>query len=280
MIEPKRLAKRVLLIGWDAADWKLIDKYLAEGAMPNMRRFLDRGARGNLATLKPILSPMLWNSIGTGKRAYKHGIHGFTEPMPDGKGVRPSSSTTRKCKALWNILTQEGMTTNVVSWFVGHPAEPINGICISDLFQKVPLDKKNPQHCSLPSLPDGCIFPGSQREKLSNLRVHPLEVTAEAIKFFIPQATKIDQEKDPRLQVFAKLYAEMLSVHNAATYAIQQNDWDFMGVYYDSIDHFGHGFMEYHPPRMAHVSEKDFKIYRDVIAACYKFHDLMLHDLT
>ena len=100
MTDSSRLAKRVLLIGWDAADWKLIDKYIAEGSMPHMKQFLERGSRGNLATLQPVLSPMLWNSIGTGKRSYKHGIHGFTEPMPDGKGIRPSSSTTRKCKAL------------------------------------------------------------------------------------------------------------------------------------------------------------------------------------
>ena len=153
MPDSTRLAKRVLLIGWDAADWKLIDKYVAEGAMPNMKQFLERGSRGNLATLKPVLSPMLWNSIGTGKRPYKHGIHGFTEPMPDGKGVRASSSTTRKCKAIWNILTQKGMTANVVSWFVGHPAEPINGICISEMFGKVPIDKKDPQSPALPPLP-------------------------------------------------------------------------------------------------------------------------------
>ena len=276
MSESPRLAKRVLLIGWDAADWKLIDKYMAEGAMPHMRQFLERGSRGNLATLKPILSPMLWNSIGTGKRPYKHGIHGFTEPMPDGKGVRPSTSTTRKCKALWNILTQEGMTANVVSWFVSHPAEPINGICVSEMFSKVPIDKEDPQSTTLPPLPADCVHPESLREAMAELRIHPGELTEEEILLFIPNAAKIDQTKDQRLTMFARLFAEMASVHNAATFAMEQNDWDFMGVYYDAIDHFGHGFMEYHPPRMEHVSEEDFEIYQEVMAGCYKFHDLIL----
>jgi len=276
MADSARLAKRVLLIGWDAADWKLIDKYMAEGAMPFMQQFLERGSRGNLATLKPVLSPMLWNSIGTGKRAYKHGIYGFTEPMPDGKGVRPSTSTTRKCKALWNIATQQGMTANVVSWFVGHPAEPINGICVSEMFQKVALDKTDPQSTKLPPLAEGCVHPESRREELGELRVHPAELTEEVIKLFIPNAAKIDQQKDGRLTMFAKLFAEMAGVHNAATHVIEQNDWDFMGVYYDSIDHFGHAFMEYHPPRMEHIKEEDFEIYQDVMAGCYKFHDLIL----
>lgn len=276
MADSTRLAKRVMLIGWDAADWKLIDHYMAEGAMPHLRQFLERGSRGNLATLKPVLSPMLWNSIGTGKRPYKHGILGFTEPLPDGKGVRPSTSTTRKCKALWSILTQQGLTSNVVSWFVGHPAEPINGICVSEMFQKVALDKKPPQSNALPALPDGCVHPESLSEEMGELRVHPAELTEDVIKLFIPNAAKIDQEKDRRLTMFAKLFAEMASVHNAATHVIEQNDWDFMGVYYDSIDHFGHAFMEYHPPRMEHVSEQDFEIYRDVMAGCYKFHDLIL----
>ena len=276
MTTSSRLAKRVLLIGWDAADWKLIDKYMAEGSMPYMKQFLERGSRGNLATLQPVLSPMLWNSIGTGKRSYKHGIHGFTEPMPDGKGIRPSSSTTRKCKALWNICTQEGMTSNVVSWFVGHPAEPIKGVCVSEMFRSVPIDKKDPQSTELPELPPQSVHPESMREALSDLRLHPGELTEAEILPFIPNAAKIDQSKDRRLQSFAKLFSEMINTHNAATHLMENTDWDFMGVYLDAIDHFGHGFMEYHPPRMEHISEADFEIYQDIIAGVYKFHDLML----
>ncbi|MHC5024942.1 MAG: tetratricopeptide repeat protein, partial [Planctomycetota bacterium] len=99
---------------------------------------------------------------------------------------------------------------------------------------------------------------------------------AEEILPFIPHAARIDQDEDMRLTVFARLFSEMVSVHNAATYVIEQNDWDFMGVYLDSIDHFGHAFMEYHPPRMEHVKEDDFEIYGPVMEGCYRFHDLML----
>ena len=78
---------KVLLIGWDAADWKIINPLMNAGEMPNLQSLVDRGVIGNLATLQPILSPMLWTSIATGKRAHKHGIHGFSEPNEDGTGV-------------------------------------------------------------------------------------------------------------------------------------------------------------------------------------------------
>src|SRR5213592_1534045 len=74
--------RRVLLIGWDAADWEHITPLLEEGLMPTLDALINRGVMGNLATLQPILSPMLWNSIATGKFADKHGIHGFIEPDP------------------------------------------------------------------------------------------------------------------------------------------------------------------------------------------------------
>jgi len=38
----------------------------------------------------------------------------------------------------------------------------------------------------------------------------------------------------------------------------------------------GHAFMQYHPPRMEHVSQEDFEIYKDVVTGCYRFHDLIL----
>src|SRR5215204_4337984 len=102
----KRLANKVVLIGWDAADWQVIDRLLEEGKMPTLASVVEQGVMGNLSTLRPVLSPMLWNSIGTGKRADKHGIHGFIEPNPDNSGIRRVSSTSRKTKALWNILSQ------------------------------------------------------------------------------------------------------------------------------------------------------------------------------
>ena len=127
-------AKRVLLIGWDAADWAFLTPLLDGGKMPNLQRLIETGTSGRIATLQPILSPILWTSIATGKRGDKHGVLSFIEPTPDGKGVRPVSSYSRRAKALWNILSQLGRRSIVVNWFASHPAERINGAVVSNRF--------------------------------------------------------------------------------------------------------------------------------------------------
>ena len=271
---PEPLAKKVLLIGWDAADWKLAAPLMDQGLMPTLNDFVNHGVMGNLATLRPILSPLLWNSIATGMRADKHGIHGFMEPDPHAGGVRPVSSTSRKVKAIWNILTQKGYKTHVLGWFAGHPAEPINGISVSDLYPypQAPLDKPWP-------LPPGTVHPESLRDTFAELRMHPEEVTAAAIMPWIPKAAEIDQKKDKGLASFATVLAENLSIHNAATWILHTQPWDFMAVYYNGIDHFCHGFMHFHPPRMEGVPEDKFEIYKDVVNNAYRFHDMCLHTL-
>ena len=272
MTEP--LAKKVLLIGWDAADWKVINPLLDQGLMPTLDDFINHGVMGNLATLRPILSPMLWNSIATGKRPDKHGILGFMEPDPQTGGVRPVTSTSRKVKAVWNILTQRGYKTHALGWFAGHPAEPINGVCVSDLYPyaTAPLEQEWP-------LPPGAVYPESLRETFASLRMHPAEVTEAAILPWIPRAAELDQEKDKRLHSFSKILAENCSIHNAATWILQNQAWDFMAVYYNGIDHFCHGFMHFHPPRMEGVPEDKFEVYKDVVNGAYRFHDMMLQTL-
>ena len=271
---PAPLAKKVLLIGWDAADWKVINPLLDQGLMPTLDGFINHGVMGNLATLRPILSPMLWNSIATGKRANKHGIHGFMEPDTQNGGIRPVSSTSRKVKAIWNILTQRGYKTHVLGWFAGHPAEPINGVSVSDLYPyaTAPPDKPWP-------LPPGAVHPESLRDTFAELRMHPGDVTEAAILPWIPRAAEIDQEKDKGLMSFAKILSENCSIHNAATWILQNEPWDFMAVYYNGIDHFCHGFMHYHPPRMEGIPEDRYEIYKDVVNGAYRFHDMMLETL-
>ena len=217
---------------------------------------------------------MLWNSIATGKRANKHGIHGFMEPDTQNGGIRPVSSTSRKVKAIWNILTQRGFKTHVLGWFAGHPAEPINGISVSDLYPyaTAPPDQPWP-------LPPGAVHPERLRDTFAELRMHPGDVTEAAILPWIPCAGEIDQEKDKGLMSFAKILAENCSIHNAATWILQNEPWDFLAVYYNGIDHFCHGFMHYHPPRMEGVPEDRYEIYKDVVNGAYRFHDMMLETL-
>jgi tetratricopeptide (TPR) repeat protein len=272
---PEKLAKKVLLIGWDAADWKIINPLLDQGRMPALEDLVNHGVIGNLATLHPVLSPMLWNSIATGMRPDKHGILGFMEPDPQTGSVRPVTSTSRKVKAIWNILTQCGYKTHVVGWFAGHPAEPINGISVSDLYPYAvaPLEKPWP-------LPPGAVHPESLRETFARLRMHPGEVTQAAILPMIPRAPEIDQEKDKRLGAYAKVLSENCSIHNAATWILRNEPWDFLAVYYNAIDHFCHGFMQFHPPRMEGIPEDQFEIYKDVVNGSYRFHDMMLQTLV
>lgn len=239
--------------------------------MPNLARLIAEGLRGNIATLYPVLSPMLWTSIATGKRAYKHGIHGFSEPLPDGSGVQPITLLSRRTKAVWNILNQTGHRSLVVGWWPSHPAEPINGVMVSNHFDR-PAGTPDQR----PSLPRGTIHPAALTESLADLRVNPLEMTGDFIRMFVPDYDKVDQSKDKRLHTLGKIIAETMSIHAVATELLETQEWDFAGIYYSGLDHFGHAFMSYHPPRLPHVSEPDFEIYQHVIANAYRYHDAML----
>jgi predicted AlkP superfamily phosphohydrolase/phosphomutase len=266
---------KVLLVGWDAADWRVIRPLLAEGKMPVLQQLLSRGVSGNLATLEPPYSPMLWTSIATGKRPQKHGIHGFAEPDPENGGVRPITNLSRKTKALWNILAQNGKRSLVVGWWPSHPAEPIPGVMVSNRFQRAPhSDPAQPW----PLIP-GTIHPAGLAAELAELRVHPAELGAADLLPFIPRAAEIDQEKDVRLRNFARILADISGIQAAATHLLATQEWDFAGIYFDGIDHFGHGFMRYHPPRREGVDERDFELYRHVVEGAYRFHDMMLGGL-
>ena len=261
--------RKVLLIGWDAADWKIINKLIDQGLMPSMKQLVENGVMGNLATLDPPFSPMLWTSIATGVRPDKHGILGFSEPTPDKIGVQPVSSTSRKVKAIWNILTQKGYKTHSVGWWPSHPAEPINGIMISNHYQKISEQKIHP-------LQNGVVHPPELSQLFAHFRIHPSELTHEHLLPFVPNAKEIDQDQDKRLYQVAKNIAECSSIHAATTWIAENQEWDFLAMYLDTIDHFCHGFMNYHPPKMSNISNKDFEIYKDVITAAYRYHDMML----
>ena len=264
-------SKKVMLIGWDAADWKVIHPLMDEGLMPNVKRMIEGGTMGNMRTLSPVLSPMLWTSIATGMRPFKHGIYGFTEPTADQKSVQPMTNSSRKVKSIWNILNQNDMESIVVGWWPSHPAEPIDGCMVSDFYCKAPKKPGDPWNL-LPKT----IHPQERFQEVAEMRIHPQELTAQDLVAFVPHIQEVDQQVDSRLSMVMKILAECTSVHGAATHLLETQPWDFAAIYYDAIDHFCHGFMKYHPPQREAVSDQDFKLYQNVVRTGYIYHDMML----
>lgn len=272
--------KRLLLIGWDSADWKIIHPLLDEGKLPGVQQLVEGGISGNLATLEPQLSPMLWTSIATGKMSYHHGVQGFTEVDPVSGGIVPVSAASRKCRTVWEMLGEKGLKSHVVGWFATQGERDLNGKMVSNMFSHLKGVQQEQAPADWPPPMPGTYWPENLGGEMNELRVSPLEITGDIIRAFVPNAHLVDQQTDRRLHELAEKLAEAYSVQSAATYLMETDpDWDFMAVYFRAVDEISHLFMPYHPPRMEGIPEADFEMYKDVVNGIYRTHDMMLQRL-
>ena len=127
---------KVLIIGVDGVSLNLLEPYAKAGVVPNMARLLEEGARGELSSIWPLRTPQVWTSAVTGKYPGQHGIwdhlsNTYFNP-PEFRTKRKSRITTehRKSKALWNMLSERGLSTVSVGWMATWPAEKVDGSVI------------------------------------------------------------------------------------------------------------------------------------------------------
>src|SRR5262249_45163027 len=118
--------------GLDGADWDFALPMIERGELPNLARLRREGASGKILTGNPPLSPLLWTTVATGKSPDLHGITDFLV-MDSARGqLTPITSDFRKVKAMWNIASDAGLTSEFVAWWATWPAESIRGIMVSD----------------------------------------------------------------------------------------------------------------------------------------------------
>jgi Flp pilus assembly protein TadD len=269
------MATRLLIVGWDAADWQRLDPLLITGRMPRLAQVLARGVRSDLATLQPILSPLLWTSVATGKTADHHGILNFLEPRPTGDGVRIAASTSRQTKALWNILSQSERMVHVVGWYASHPAEPVRGICVSNMLQEGAPARSTDAW----PLPEGVVHPAHHAAAIADCRRHPDSIGIDELARYIPDLRSLRSD-DPRPRQLAAQLARMHAVHQAALATLRTEPaWNAAMVFYETIDTVGHHFMQFVPPRMRHVTAAEMRAFSGVMDRIYETHDRMLGEL-
>lgn len=117
----KALADKVLVLGIDGMDPKLTQKFMDEGYMPNVQKFITKGSAENKLHMIggfPTVTPPMWTTLATGTNPSTHGITEYYAKHPEKLDVIIYNFDSTKCKAepLWNATAEAGKKTLVWHW--------------------------------------------------------------------------------------------------------------------------------------------------------------------
>lgn len=292
--EARRLARppraRLLIVGWDGADWEVIRPLLAGGRLPNLARLVREGAHARLRSIDPMFSPLLWTTVATGKPPSEHGVADFLVRDPATGERRPITSDFRRVKALWNILPEFDIPSGWISWWASYPAEPTLGIVVTNLVASAVV-RSGPEACAGRR---DLAHPADYLAKRSSLLVAPSDLSWEEINRLFPltrdefaraqtrapvDAPDPDSKEPPDPVVFTvKLLCAMRTYHNLALDMIRQG-LPVVAVYYEGVDMMGHRFQHYMPPKMAMASDAEYSRFQRAVTAYYELQDEMLGEL-
>ena len=148
---------RFVILGLDGMDYRLTQKFMAEGKLPNLAALRDRGCFKPLATTVPPISPVAWSSFQTGVNPGKHNIFDFLtpdrrtyEPKLSSTDIRPASRSIgfgkfqlplgkaqirllRKSAPFWHVLGKHGIFSSVLRVPITFPPEKLRGVLLSGM---------------------------------------------------------------------------------------------------------------------------------------------------
>jgi predicted AlkP superfamily phosphohydrolase/phosphomutase len=126
------VGRKLLIIGWDGADWEIIDDLIARGLMKNCEELLGRGARAKLASTVPSHSWAAWSTFLTGRNPGGHGVFDFVERRPREPDKRvPVTSASIKAPTFLEMLSNADYELRAANIPVTYPPIPIRGRMIS-----------------------------------------------------------------------------------------------------------------------------------------------------
>lgn len=283
MNQETRKRRRIVLLGFDAATWNVIDPMIARGELPHFQAVIERGARANLHSLESPVSPRVWTSIVTGKTEDKHGIMDFY-----------SNRSHLKSKRIWDIYNEKGLTASIFYWFVTWPPQKEIKGCMVPGF--LAMDSQ--------TVPEGLSFlkelEMNEKSKIVEQQkgkgaFHDLQLVTRALQYGVRPMTllralsfKLEQKfkSYSELDVFEKVQRLKLYLYrDVFRFMFKHQPSDFSAILYPQADQIGHKYWAYYEPDKyekqvgVKVSEGDRKKYGDVIPKIYREMDKIVGDL-
>jgi predicted AlkP superfamily phosphohydrolase/phosphomutase len=275
---------RVLLVGVDAGEWDVLGPLLNEGKCPNFARMRDEGSSGKLRSLEPLTkSPIIWASIATGKVPQKHGIldffmkqrakeRGRERAANAGKSEAPATSNLWRARAIWQILGGLGRSVGVVGWWTTWPAQPVNGVLVSDYVQY--------DNGSWPAKASRRTYPDSLEATVQRLRVKPENVSWAEVFQFVPaiDTTKVTPRQEELVHDLKWIYAADMTFYRVALELYRKKHPDFFTIYFRGVDEVSHMYWDVGLPgvRSTALTDAEALWLKRLIPNYYIFTDRLL----
>ena len=269
--------QRVMILGIDGADWNILRPMLGRGELPHLGRLVADGVRAELESIRPLLSPLIWTSIVTGKRPDKHGILDFFAEDPATGRQVPVTSNLRRAQALWNMCSDLEMEVCFVDWLASWPAEPVEGVIVSDRLAYHAFDP-SPDHYET----HGRTYPEDLTGDLLPLVRRDRDVTFDEIRRFL----RIERREfsaladghynpgDP-VQNFRLVYATT-ETYRRIGLELARRPSRLFGVYFELLDAVSHLFVKHMDPAMGDVPPAEARAFGHAVEESYRYQDEIL----
>jgi predicted AlkP superfamily phosphohydrolase/phosphomutase len=116
--------RKVAVIGLDSITPMMVERFIAEGRMPNLQRLRERGWSSEMIPTMPPTTPAGWTTIATGAWPSTHGIEGFAvhvEGDPLDKKTHSCSTERVKAEFIWQAAERAGKQTILLKYPMSWP---------------------------------------------------------------------------------------------------------------------------------------------------------------
>jgi predicted AlkP superfamily phosphohydrolase/phosphomutase len=103
----KMSSRKVLMIGLDAAEISLVERWMDDGSMPRLRSLRDRGASSRLASTAGWLVGSPWPSFYTGLTPAEHGLYHYLLWRPEKMAAERPSPDWLPLRPFWRDIAHE-----------------------------------------------------------------------------------------------------------------------------------------------------------------------------
>lgn len=122
--------ERVFVLGIDGVPHSLLERFSAEGVMPNLTELQTCGQSVQIDSVYPTVSNVAWACFQTGKGPGKFDIFGFTE-VDEQMRLRIPNTTHLRSKTIQQLASDAGRRVISLGLPSSYPPRPVNGLMVS-----------------------------------------------------------------------------------------------------------------------------------------------------